>query len=76
MGKTISCFVALLAPRVHLMVSVAIFVLSHSMANGLVDVVSMMGWSGATHYNENNDAALQQSACNVNCLQDAHIHKG
>jgi hypothetical protein len=66
MGETISCFVALLAPRVHLMGSVAILVSSHSMENGSFDVESMLEWSGAAHYNKNDDTALQRSASNVN----------
>jgi hypothetical protein len=53
------CFVAPLAPRVHLMGSVAGLFSSHSMENRLFDVESMLEWSGAAHYNKNDDTALQ-----------------
>jgi hypothetical protein len=46
MGETISCFVAPLMPRVHLMVSVVAFVSSHLMEKGTFGL--------ELHYNEKN----------------------
>jgi hypothetical protein len=38
------------------------------MENGSFDVESIMEWSGAARCDENDDAALQRSVSNVNCM--------
>jgi hypothetical protein len=75
MGETISCFVVPLTPRVHLMVSVVAFFSSHSMEKGLFGLESMVGWIGATHYNEKNHEHCNKVPI-IKKSRDARIHKG